>query len=1184
VTVTSATGNILAADGTANLTLTIRATDENGDPDNTAIDATATGGRFEVIDDVGTVGPDGATFSATPDAGSVTVAFFCTPQQPEQIIVQATNGNATGNFTVNCIEPPGTIVLALDGNDCEDLTASTDDFCLLTASLDLVGLDGSTTPQTAVNLTFEVTEVTSQQAEGPTDSAVLVAAPAPGAQPSGLGSDQISAVTNADGEAVIAIIGKDFDLIQNIELRVFGVAANGTQVEQSIVVAADPFENETDLVVPSELSVATGETNTITVSATDHQGNPDTAGFVVVEVDPDSGASVTGVEVDANGDLVDDGAGGTVAATGPRVGVLLNPGTFDFTAPDVTELTNVVVTVRYQPVDAVPEFVATTVVRVFPEGALILNAVANPQELRSDDNDIANVVISVERLQGGSLQPVSAADAVFEIAASDIERIGFGTRAGAEAVVGELDVGVTAQTDANGEASVQVSTTSDRIRGSAELNVVVTDPGTGESAEATVTLVIDRDPRLQSIVFISADPEVIGTRGGAFPSTSELTFQVFDDENQPLTGVAMDFDVNATADPEASVFAAVATTDAQGQAKAVLAAGTQAGPISVVATASFNGQVLVVESLPVVVTGGLPSFANSYIECNDGQAAQIEPFVANCTAVLVDRFTDRAPEGLGVHFRSEGGSITPTVVSDGEGSATALFVSNTLQASVASLLSRSGDSWSFGTVVPDFRFVGNLATGASFTTTERDNCYDGSSDSGCDVLGLCNEPGNELFCPLPSDSIVPGDFCYEHLNAFALTGDPADAGPELRASLQTLLATDAAGVDAFLAGFNIADVNVFNFFLDDDPGDPASLHEQVKTMVDAYTDNLLRCGHPSSCFTGIPAGLDFLEFDQCSVAAGCMDFDFATSCPQDGLRTVMAVVRGEESFLDTNGNGVFDFTDTNNNNRHDPGEPFAEPFIDMPEPYLDKNESCIYDDFNGSVRLQTIDELRHSDLFVDEDGSGDFGYLDPADPTGPRTFGNQQFDRDKQIFLTSHLLSLQVGQAPLEFGELCAPGQAVRTCKFATELAAAGESPTASCVEVAPGISLAKGCITGLSAVTLTQSDVVDASFVWRDFNGNCVTEGFASRSSVSIDGTANVAGSVDVPLDRAHCGFGDVNPNPNRPWCQDRQVLGAGLLNIQVTSDCVFDNNDIEGIGVNFEHTDAVGDGFSYTVDCALP
>ena len=38
--------------------------------------------------------------------------------------------------------------------------------------------------------------------------------------------------------------------------------------------------------------------------------------------------------------------------------------------------------------------------------------------------------------------------------------------------------------------------------------------------------------------------------------------QVFDDENEPLQGASMDFDINATADPEASVFAAVATTDA----------------------------------------------------------------------------------------------------------------------------------------------------------------------------------------------------------------------------------------------------------------------------------------------------------------------------------------------------------------------------------------------------------------------------------------------------------------------------------------------------------------------------------------------------------------------------------------------------------------------------------------------
>jgi hypothetical protein len=48
----------------------------------------------------------------------------------------------------------------------------------------------------------------------------------------------------------------------------------------------------------------------------------------------------------------------------------------------------------------------------------------------------------------------------------------------------------------------------------------------------------------------------------------------------------------------------------------------------------------------------------------------------------------------------------------------------------------------------------------------------------------------------------------------------------------------------------------------------------------------------------------------------------------NGWVTVIAVVRGEESFVDVNGNGIYDV---------------GEPFTDMEEPYIDANDNGVYD-------------------------------------------------------------------------------------------------------------------------------------------------------------------------------------------------------------------------------------------------
>ena len=64
--------------------------------------------------------------------------------------------------------------------------------------------------------------------------------------------------------------------------------------------------------------------------------------------------------------------------------------------------------------------------------------------------------------------------------------------------------------------------------------------------------------------------------------------------------------------------------------------------------------------------------------------------------------------------------------------------------------------------------------------------------------------------------------------------------------------------------------------------------------------------------------------------------------PIDGHVTVLAALIGEEGFVDSNGNGLFDA---------------GEPFTDLPEPFIDKNDNGIYDS---------------DEFFLDSNGNGGY--------------------------------------------------------------------------------------------------------------------------------------------------------------------------------------------------------------------
>ena len=98
--------------------------------------------------------------------------------------------------------------------------------------------------------------------------------------------------------------------------------------------------------------------------------------------------------------------------------------------------------------------------------------------------------------------------------------------------------------------------------------------------------------------------------------------------------------------------------------------------------------------------------------------------------------------------------------------------------------------------------------------------------------------------------------------------------------------------------------------------------------------------------------------------------------PRDGLVTVVAVTRGEEDFVDTNGNKVWD-----------DGLDYQLGTMDLPEPCVDVN-----DDGECTTDLPIRGEENYAEIFRDTDGDGIWSE------------GNGIWDKDTEIWKATHVL------------------------------------------------------------------------------------------------------------------------------------------------------------------------------------
>jgi len=1138
----SSATNTLLADGASTVTLTLRAFTAAGDRDNSAMTVTISSGTISTT--TGTPGADATSVIINPTDGEGTAQVMCVPFQPATIRVTATNADASDTLDITCTVPAAALQLAVNKTQCDTgLIADGTSSCLVTLTV-----NAGTLPRSGVDLSVAIGAVTNiylPPGDVPgADTDAIRAVLSTEANPTFL-QEGLSIATDAAGEARFRVSSPEIFHRQTMELVITGNDPQlGATPATSASIQIAPFQNNIAMtIVADRTQVVGGETVVLTLNATNQANQP--ANFHP----DDSPRDFADVTVAGNGSTLSVNGGtpsNTVRAefSAGQATVTLHTPTLDPNdAPVIVDVTAV-----YQPVTQLAALTPTATVTVNPEGAVLVNMEIDYQNddggapttaILADDNTSATLTVTIQK----DGQP-RAFPTRFQVRESDTERIGFGARADSDEntlrVYEPFYAGGTdppfGTPDVDGTISAQISSQNNRVRGAAVVIVTVNDTDDSVLRTYEATLQVYRDPILQSIVFVSVAPSQLGVLGSAVPSSANMTFRILDDLNNTMGNVPVVFSLPDSADPLATVVQN-ATSGPDGTASTVLSAGSQAGPLSVIATASFGGVSLSVQSPPVPVTGGLPSFAHSYVTCDETTVIQEGGFTAECTLVLADRFTNATPT-LPVQFRAEGGNITP-VVNGGE---PATYASGAPGRSSPDTL-----VWSYGIDLP---FEYDITAGPN-SVLDVPGCFDLSSASSCNLHALCREGDNPIYCPLPIED--DGSGCWEHIPVLGL----ALMGAEVEGCTSTVVGNDVdvdCGVDGDVlvpgGGTRLANgqpmLNFATYYT----------NQGIKDIVDDFRLEERRCGFPVTCAVGQRSGFSWTEDDDCAVAAGCFDFTAATSCLHDGLITITAQVRGEESFVDQNGNGRFDFVDTNGNGLHDPGEA-SEAFTDLPEPFLDKNDNCFFDDFDSHPRMTAYEEIRNSDQFSDEDDNDRFGY-------GPlRTLANGKWDVDRQIMLSSHLLGLNSGPI-LRYGEACTADDALLGPNTFPCTSVPGVNAT--CREYFNGTGIAdcrpvRLVDPQLIAQTADRdnayaNDISSFSFdyQWVDATGNIHNEGFASSSTLTVDGPLDTAGATSFNLSDYTLGIGKNGNgylNAERPWCDDFPNLNPQIASGFVYAKC---------------------------------
>ena len=194
------------------------------------------------------------------------------------------------------------------------------------------------------------------------------------------------------------------------------------------------------------------------------------------------------------------------------------------------------------------------------------------------------------------------------------------------------------------------------------INVTARTGGLNLTASGTIN-VLPAD--VGSIVFVSAEPEMLTLKGTGSQETSTVKFRVLDENGNPVNNQEVNFELNTNAGG-LSLNPTSASTNNEGVVQTVVNTGTVSTSVRVTAKITTSNSEIVGQSSQLVVSTGIPdqdSFsiaASSFnVEGWDKNGTQV-----TITARLADAFNNPAPDGTDVYFTTEGGYIEPSCQTD----------------------------------------------------------------------------------------------------------------------------------------------------------------------------------------------------------------------------------------------------------------------------------------------------------------------------------------------------------------------------------------------------------------------------------------------------------------------------------------------------------------------------------------
>ncbi len=183
-----------------------------------------------------------------------------------------------------------------------------------------------------------------------------------------------------------------------------------------------------------------------------------------------------------------------------------------------------------------------------------------------------------------------------------------------------------------------------------------------------------------NIVLIDVTRSSIFVKGSGGQATAKMTFEVRDAHGIPVDTqhkVAVAFNLKGGLGGGEVLNPAFLETDANGRVSTIITSGTKAGAVQVVAQAQVKGVTISAAPVPIAIHGGLPDqshFSLAFEKLNF--AGWIYYGLTNrITAFVGDKYSNPVPPGTVVQFRSTGGIIEGSAVTDVLGRASVILTS-----------------------------------------------------------------------------------------------------------------------------------------------------------------------------------------------------------------------------------------------------------------------------------------------------------------------------------------------------------------------------------------------------------------------------------------------------------------------------------------------------------------------------